>query len=115
MKTLRLALLSLSTLSPRFSALFAQGSAFTYQGRLTDGASAASGLYDLRFTIYDAVTNGTAVGGPLTNSPTGVSNGLFTVTLDFGASVFTGADRWREIGARTNGGVSAYQTLKPAP
>jgi hypothetical protein len=32
----------------------AQGTAFTYQGRLNNGGSPASGLYDLRFTIYDS-------------------------------------------------------------
>ena len=40
----------------------AQGTAFTYQGRLNDGANPASGIYDLRFTIYDAVNNGAAAG-----------------------------------------------------
>ena len=88
----------------------AQGPAFTYQGRLNDGANPANGNYDLRFTIYDAITNGGAVAGPLTMSPTFVSNGLFTVTLDFGAGVFTGADRWVDIAARPPCG-GAFTTL----
>jgi formylglycine-generating enzyme required for sulfatase activity len=91
----------------------AQGTAFTYQGHLDDGASPASGNYDLRFTIYDAATNGDVIGGPLTNASTGVSNGLFTITLDFGGGVFTGLDRWLEIGVRTNGSLAAYSTLSP--
>ena len=53
------------------------GTAFTYQGRLTDGGNPANGTFDLRFTIYDSPTNGTALAGPITNSPTSVSNGLF--------------------------------------
>jgi len=28
------------------------GTAFTYQGQLTEGGAPASGIYDLRFTIY---------------------------------------------------------------
>jgi hypothetical protein len=101
--------------------LRAQGTAFTYQGRLNDGAGPVNGFYDLRFTIYDS-TNipGTVVAGPLTNSAASVSNGLFTATMDFGSSPFTGADRWLEIAVRTNAGgaftnLSPRQLLTPAP
>ncbi|MEI9865848.1 MAG: hypothetical protein WDN00_15095 [Limisphaerales bacterium] len=45
--------------------LTAQNSAFTYQGRLDDGALPANGHYDLRFAIYDSVTDGNVVGNPL--------------------------------------------------
>jgi len=38
----------------------------------------------------------TSVAGPLTQNAIGVTNGIFTVTLDFGASVFTGPARWLE-------------------
>jgi len=91
---------------------FAQGTAFTYQGRLNDGANPASGSYDLVFTLYPVSSGGIAAAGPLTNSATGVTNGLFTVPLDFGASAFTGSPRWLEIGVRTNGG-GAFSTLTP--
>ena len=83
--------------------LYAQGTAFTYQGRLNDTGGPATGIYDLRFTIYDAATSGAVVGSPLTNSAVGVTNGLITITLDFGAGVFNGANRWLDIGVRTNG------------
>src|SRR5947207_3514348 len=101
--TALLALTFFSTLNLQLSTLHAQSTAFTYQGRLNDGANPASGNYDLRFTIYDSPSGGVVAGGPLTNAPTGASNGLFTVTLDFGAGVFTGPARWLEIGVRTNG------------
>jgi hypothetical protein len=112
-------LMLLSTFNPQLSTAFAQGTAFTYQGRLNDGTNPANGSYDLRFTVYDAVTGGSAVGGPLTNTPTAVSNGVFSVVLDFGA-VFPGANRWLEIAARTNGGgsfslLSPRQPLTAAP
>jgi hypothetical protein len=81
---------------------FLPATAFTYQGQLNDNASPASGIYDLQFAIYDSSGGPTIVAGPMTNSPVGVTNGLFTATLDFGAGVFTGADRWLEIGVRTN-------------
>jgi hypothetical protein len=97
----------------------AQGTAFTYQGRLNHGAGPAMGIYDLRFAIYDAATNGAQQGVLLTNSATAVSNGLFTVTLDFG-NQFPGAERWLEIAARTNGAgtfavLSPRQRLAPTP
>lgn len=94
-------------------ATLAQGTAFTYQGRLGDSGSPANGRYDLKFTIYDSAGGGLVVAGPLTNAPTAVSNGLFTVPLDFGTNVFTGTARWLEIGVRTNGSAAAYQTLSP--
>src|SRR5262245_58161739 len=93
------------------SALRAQGTAFTYQGRLDDGGSPANGHYDLTFALYDAATLGAQQGSTFTNIATGVSNGLFTVTLDFG-NQFPGPDRWLEIGVRTNGS-GAFSTLSP--
>lgn len=105
-------LLLVSAFSPQLSTVFAQGSAFTYQGRLNDGAGAANGIYDLRFTIYDAAGAGAVIAGPLTNSAIAVSNGLFTVALDFGA-VFNGAARWLEIGVRPDGSAGDFTTLAP--
>jgi hypothetical protein len=91
----------------------AQGTAFMYQGRLNDGGSPATGNYDLRFQVYDAVTNGNAITVPLTNSATAVNNGLFTTTLDFGAGIFTGTNYWLQIGVQTNGLTNAFITLFP--
>jgi hypothetical protein len=89
----------------------AQTTAFTYQGLLTDGTNPVTGSYDFRFQIYNA--GGTVVAGPLTNAPVGVTNGLFTTTLDFGAAVFDGSLRSLEIAVRTNGDTNAYTVLSP--
>ena len=91
----------------------AQGTAFTFQGRLNDGAAPATGHYDLRFTLQDAATAGSQIAGPLTLVPVGVTNGLFTVRLDFGLGVFNGAARWVQIGVRTNGSAVAHTVLSP--
>ncbi len=99
-------------LSAVCTAVSAQGTAFTYQGRLNDGASPASGNYDLRFTIYDAPAHGTISAGPATNFIRGMTNGLFAVTLDFGGGVFSGPGRWLNIEARTNGN-GTFNTLNP--
>ncbi len=85
--------------------------AFTYQGQLNDGGQRADGRYDLTFALFNASTGTGQVGGTLTNTATVISNGLFTVTLDFGA-VFDGAARWLEIGVSPNG-AGAFVTLSP--
>jgi hypothetical protein len=37
----------------------AQGTGFTYQGRLQDSGANANGNYDFQFTLWDALTGGT--------------------------------------------------------
>lgn len=84
-----------------------------YQGQLRDNGGAAQGIYDLRFTIYDS-TNlpGTLIAGPYTNNTTTISNGLFTVLIDFGPGVFTGSNYWLEVAVRTNG-IGGFTALVP--
>jgi len=91
----------------------AQTSTITYQGQLTSSGSPATGLFNLRFALFDAATFGNPVGTALTNAPVSVTNGLFTVTLDFGSAVFDGNPRWLEIGVRPHGSAAAYTTLHP--
>ena len=90
----------------------AQGTTFTYQGRLTSGTNVANGVYDFEFMIYNTNAAGNVIGGPLTSAATGVTNGVFTVTLDFGSAPFDGNTRWLELGVRTNDG-GAFITLTP--
>jgi hypothetical protein len=113
MKNLTLFLLSSCLFLASTFCVPAQGTAFTYQGRLNDGAGPATGVYDLRFAIYDALTGGSAVSTVLTNPAIAVSNGLFIVTLDFGPGVFTGPERWLGIGVRTNGSPDDFMPLVP--
>jgi len=44
------------------TASFGQGSVWMYQGQLSDRNQPANGLYDLRFRLADAPTNGNYVG-----------------------------------------------------
>ena len=92
--------------------IFAQGTAFTYQGLLNNGASPASGSYDMTFTLFAANTGGVAIAGPVTNSATIVSNGLFTALVNLGPGAFIGASNWLEIAVRTNG-AGTFNTLAP--
>ena len=78
----------------------AQTSTFTYQGKLTDGAAAANGTYQMTFSLFDQQgPGGTQQGATITNNSVSVVNGVFTVNLDFSpATPFaTGADRYIEI------------------
>jgi len=110
-------LVSLLPLAATFCAVFllghvgfAQATAFTYQGNLNAEGVPVNGNYDLGFTLYDALTNGNSVGS-VTNIAVGVSNGLFTTTLNFG-EVFNGSSLWLGIAVRTNGN-GAFTALNP--
>lgn len=89
---------------------------FTYQGYLEVSGAPATGAYDIRFTLYDS--GGVIVAGPICRDNVHVSDGLFTVDLDFG-SVFTGDTRMLEIAVRPGGAVGdcaaggGYTTLSP--
>jgi len=110
-KMLLLTAVALYSLLTPLNRACAQGTAFTYSGRLDDGGSPANGSYDLTFTLFNALSGPSQVGTTFTNSATAVSNGLFTVTLDFG-SVFNGTACWVEIATRTNG-AGSFATLTP--
>lgn len=100
-------------LSSAPKSLWAQNTSFTYQGRLFDGNQAAVGIYDFQFRLADAATNGNYVAAALTKSAISVTNGVFTVTLDFGLGVFNGSPRFLEAGVRTNSSTSDYSILQP--
>jgi hypothetical protein len=91
---------------------FAQGTAFTYQGRLNASGAPANGAYDLQFILFNVNQFGFPVGPVLTNANVSVNNGLFAASLDFGSGVFMGINYWLEISVRTNGG-GAFTTLVP--
>ena len=107
-----LAWLALSTLNIQLSTVFAQGTAFTYQGRLQNNGSPASGTYNLTFALFNTNISGVAIAGPVTNTAVNVSNGLFTVLIDFGSGAFTGASNWLEIGIESNG-ITTFTILTP--
>src|SRR2546425_6704237 len=90
----------------------AQTTAFTYQGRLTDGGTPANGNYDLQFALWDSLGGGSQIGATQPLPAVQVSGGVFMVTLDFGANAFPGANRFLEISARHPSDPS-YTTLSP--
>jgi hypothetical protein len=89
------------------------GTAFTYQGRLSDAGLPAGGPYDLQFRLFTAATGGATVGPLVVKDDVAVAGGLFTVMLDFGAGAFAGSARWLEIGVRPGASAGAFTTLQP--
>ena len=87
-------------------------SSFTYQGQLSYKGALANGSFDFQFSLYSASTGGTQIGSTNTLSGVTVSQGFFTVQLDFGASAFDGNARWLEISVRP-AGSGTYTTLSP--
>jgi hypothetical protein len=94
----------------------AQTTVFTYQGRLTDGALAANGSYDFQFALFDQLAGGSQQPQPgpitLTKTSVTVTNGIFTVTLDFGVSALNGNDRYLDISVKKSADPT-YQPLIP--
>jgi len=90
----------------------AQTTAFTYQGKLTDSGSPASGAFQMQFKLFDALAGGTQIGSTISDIPITANDGVFSVKLDFGSNALSGANRWLEIAVRHNSGES-YTTLNP--
>ncbi len=97
---------------------YAQGTVFTYQGKLNDSANPANGQYDFQFKLFDMLTGGAQLPQPtpvtLTRTAVQVTNGIFTVQLDFGAcsTCFDGSARFLEIAVKPTSG-STFTTLGP--
>ena len=98
----------------------AQGTAFTYQGRLNENGAPVNRTYDLIFRPFNVPSGGTQLAFPNLR-PVAITNGLFTTTLDFGAGIFNGDALWLQIEISTNGfsGITAIlaprQPFTPAP
>lgn len=99
------------------------GTAFTYQGRLVDANSPAEGLYDFEFAVFNALDGGSQQGSTVDVNDVDVTDGYFTLGLDFGAGIFTGDARWLEIAVRPGASsdpcdfatLTPRQEVTPAP
>lgn len=82
------------------------GNAFTYQGQLKRDGRPVTDNCDMVFRLYDQDTLGSQVGDAITTTVP-ITDGLFTVQLDFGLAAeggaFTGDRRWLGIKVRCAG------------
>jgi hypothetical protein len=114
-KTLGTIMLALLTASFGQSSAYALvGTAFSYQGELRQGGSPVVGTADLQFSLFAVPSGGASVAGPITiNNVTPTADGRFTVSLDFGANVFDGSERYLEIAVRSPAGSGFFTILSP--
>jgi hypothetical protein len=119
-------LAALATFTATARAASPVGTEFTYQGRLARNGTPVTGACSFTFRLFDAASGGLQVGSTLThdgqagNPPqVTVTDGLFTVALDFGAGVFTSDARWLEVEAKCAADPTytsvGRQKLTPAP
>src|SRR5689334_22189357 len=84
----------------------AQPTAFTYQGRLKNGAQPAAGLHDFRFTLFNVASGGVEVAPPQCADNVAVTEGLFTTAIDFGQQFVTTEPRFLQIEVRADTGLN---------
>ena len=89
------------------------GSEFTYQGQLKDAGLPADGDYDFVFQLFDAVTDGVQVGSDFPVNDWPISDGLFTVLVDFGDGAFNSEARWLEVAVRPWDSNDPHTVLTP--
>lgn len=104
-----------ATMMVQTLAAFAQGTAFTYQGRLNNNGAPATGSYDFRFRVAVDAFGNNFVGNPSLTNGVAVSNGLFAAGIDFGAGIFNGSNYWLQVEVRTNGGGGYTALFPPQP
>lgn len=100
-------------MSPGGESLAPVGSAFTYQGFLTQSGVPAGGAWDFQFALFDAAVGGVQVGVTAAANDLLVSAGVFTAVVDVGAGAFGGGARYLEIRVRPGASGGAYTSLTP--
>jgi hypothetical protein len=85
------------------TAALGQSTSFTYQGQLNDGGNQANSNYDFQFLLWDSLKGGAQIGSIQELDAVAVSSGHFSVTLNFGAGNFAGANPFLEIRVRKTG------------
>lgn len=98
----------------------AQGTAFSYEGKLLVNGTPANGNYDFQFRVYDLPTGGTQIGATPQRNNVLVVDGIYTVSVDFASAPWTSGFRYMEINVRPAGSgsftlLSPRQEVQPVP
>ncbi len=100
---------------------FGEPTSFTYQGQLKQQGWPLADLVDMRFTLFTSEAAEASVAGPIVFDGLAfpaiqVTNGLFSVELDFGAEAFQQGGQWLQVEVRAPhdpNDLDAYTTLTP--
>ncbi len=85
---------------------------FTYQGQLKDDGVPLDGTVDFRFRLTDDAAGTIQLAAPIEYFDVPVSNGLFSLQIDFPNYSFDGTPVFLEVSVRA-AGAQNYQTLNP--
>lgn len=86
--------------------------AFTYQGELRTVGAPANGSFDMQFALFNGLIGGTQLSTTVTVLSVPVSNGLFTVPIDFGPGQFDDRVLFLEVRVRAAGN-GVFEPLSP--
>jgi Galactose oxidase, central domain len=86
----------------------------SYQGRLSDSGSPASGSYDFQFTLKDAASAGNTLGEAI-KMTLSVQSGVFSASLPWSPSLFPGSARWIEVQVRPTPSSGSAVSESEAP
>ena len=75
--------------------------AFTYQGQVKQGGIPLDGPADMQLSLWDPQTGGVQIGTTVLKTGVTITNGLFSVEVDFGTAALSKSSRWLEIALRT--------------
>jgi hypothetical protein len=91
------------------------GTAITYQGQLKDGSgNPVTATCEFNFSLWDSLSGGSQAAGTSTldKPAVAVTDGYFTVQLDFGNNGFNGLPRFLQISVKC-GGETSFTSLNP--
>jgi hypothetical protein len=114
--TFALAILAVSTMAPGQTDTAGQtDTTFTYQGQLSTADGPVNDSADFQFRLFGSEVGGVQTGPELLIEDVSVTEGLFSVELDFGVAALGSAagGRWLEIAVRSPAGSGAFTTLSP--
>ncbi len=88
------------------------GTAFTHKGEYKPGGTAVTGVYDFQIVLFNVATLGMPIVSPVTHENVPVTQGNFTVEINYGAPPFaTATQYWLETRVRPGISTGAFMVV----